>query len=193
MELDIDIHIYEDLDIDIDDVVQTQKATFWHLTSPCFQTADWRRVSCECRPVSGSSREGICLCTTPTPAFPYRASHRSGGTQPLRLTPNLFHLGLVCNKMPFPTRPLQPSSLGRGPPPPGEEPLQWVTNQNLCQAMRQLVSLLKQADSMFGDLEVRGKGCLVNVVGRVLLCDGSNPCAQRETETLGLKGHRTQL
>lgn len=149
-------------------------------------------MSCECRPVSGSSREGICLCTTPTPAFPYRASHRSGGTQPSRLTPDLFpSLTGFCNKMPFPTRPLHPSSLGRSPPPLGEEPLQWVTNQNLCQAMRQLVSLLRQADSMFGDLEVRGEGCVVTVVGRVLLGDGSNPCAQRETEIPGFKGHRT--
>ena len=67
--------------------------------------------------------------------------------------------------MPFPTRPLQPPSLGKGPPPPGEDPLQWVTNQNLCQAMRQLVSLLKQADSVFGDLEVRGEGCVLTVLG----------------------------
>ena len=98
-----------------------------------------------------------------------------------------------CNKMPFPTRPLQPSSLGRGPLPPGEEPLQWVTNQNLCQAMRQLVSLLKQADSVFGDLEVRGEGCVMTVIGRVLFGDESNPCAQREAQTPGLKGRRTQL
>ena len=98
-----------------------------------------------------------------------------------------------CNKMPFPTRPLQPSSLGRGPLPPGEEPLQWVTNQNLCQAMRQLVSLLKQADSVFGDLEVRGEGCVVTVIGRVLFGDESNSCAQPENQTPGLKGRRTQL
>ena len=69
-----------------------------------------------------------------------------------------FASQVVCNKMPFPTRPLQPACLGRVPPPPGEDPLLWVSNHNLCQAMRQLVSLLKQADSLFADLEVIRKG-----------------------------------
>ena len=40
-----------------------------------------------------------------------------------------------------------------------------MSNQNLCQAMRQLVSLLKQADSLFADLEVRAeRGCVVMVI-----------------------------
>ena len=72
-----------------------------------------------------------------------------------------FAFQVVCNEMPFPTRPLQPVCLGRVPPPPGEDPLLWVSNHNLCQAMRQLVSLLKQADSLFADLEVRVEGGIV--------------------------------
>ena len=72
-----------------------------------------------------------------------------------------FTSQVVCSKMPFPTRPLQPACLGRVPPPPGEDPLLWVSNHNLCQAMRQLVSLLKQADSLFADLEVRAEGGIV--------------------------------
>ena len=151
----------------------------------CLKTADWRRALSvgQCQ----GQAEGICLCSTPT-SFPL--SRRSGGTQPSRLTPNLFP-GLVCNKMPFPTRPLQPPSLGKSPPPPGEDPLQWVTNQNLCQAMRQLVSLLKQADSVFGDLEVRGEGCVLTVLGWVLFCHGSSQCDPWAAQTPGFNDCRT--
>ena len=71
--------------------------------------------------------------------------------------------GLQQNAFPHATAPTPLS--WKGPASSWEDPLQWVTNQNLCQAMRQLVSLLKQADSVFGDLEVRGEGCVLTVLG----------------------------
>ena len=103
----------------------------------------------DCRDVSWRA-------TTPA-AFPYRATAVAAHAALAADTFDLFNFAfqVVCNKMPFPTRPLQPTSLGRVPPPPGEDPLLWLSNHNLCQAMRQLVSLLKQADSLFADLEVR--------------------------------------
>ena len=111
---------------------------------------------CECRqPVSGSSGGNLPVHDTQVGSFPLSRLRQWRDAALAADTQLLQQRGLVCNKMPFPTRPLQPSSLGRGALPPGEDPLQWMSNQNLCQAMRQLVSLLKQADSVFGDLEVR--------------------------------------
>ena len=155
------------------DFVKILIAIFWQNTSSCFQTADWQLAASvgQCQ----GQAEGICLCSAQCTVHSVHSVHDTRWLSPIapqavaRRSPCCSHpsplnriaiplLGLVCKKMPFPTRPIQPSSLGRGPPPPGEDPLQWMTNQNLCQAMRQLVSLLKQADSVFGDLEVSGEG-----------------------------------
>ena len=159
-------------------------AIFWQNTSSCFQTCY------ECRrPVSGSSEGNLPVHDTDwlSPIATQAVARRS----PCGWHPIASPAGLVCNKMPFPTRPLQPSSLGRGPPPAGEDPLQWMTNQSLCQAMRQLVSLLKQADSVFGDLEVRGEGCVLTVLGWVLFCHGSSQCDPWAAQTPGFNDCRT--
>ena len=56
--------------------------------------------------------------------------------------------------MPFAVRPITPTVLSAGPVPEhvGNE-FDCVTNYTLAQAMRQMASLLKQADDIFGDLE----------------------------------------
>ena len=56
--------------------------------------------------------------------------------------------------MPFPVYPITPTSLSRSvvSDSSGEE-FTCVANNTLAQAMRQMVSLLKHADDIFGDLE----------------------------------------
>ena len=56
--------------------------------------------------------------------------------------------------MPFPVHPISPTSLSRAVvcDTSGEE-FTCVANNTLAQAMRQMVSLLKQANDIFGDLE----------------------------------------
>ena len=56
--------------------------------------------------------------------------------------------------MPFAVRPITPTALSLGPVPEniGNE-FDCVMNHTLAQAMRQMVSLLKQADDIFCDLE----------------------------------------
>ena len=57
--------------------------------------------------------------------------------------------------MPFVQRQVDPVHLaGRKIPESIENPLECVSNQTLCDAMRQLASLLKHADTMFSDLEL---------------------------------------
>ena len=128
--------------------------------STCIEDTCCRDVENTCRDVEivemyRGARQLLLL----SPIAPRQCRHAALAAD----TFDLFNFAsqVVCNKMPFPTRPLQPASLGRVPPPPGEDPLLWVSNQNLCQAMRQLVSLLKQADSLFADLEVRVEGGIV--------------------------------
>ena len=128
--------------------------------STCIKDTCCRDVENTCRDVEivemyRGARQLLLL----SPIAPRQCRHAALAAD----TFDLFNFAsqVVCNKMPFPTRPLQPASLGRVPPPPGEDPLLWVSNQNLCQAMRQLVSLLKQADSLFADLEVRVEGGIV--------------------------------
>ena len=56
--------------------------------------------------------------------------------------------------MPFVQRQVYPVNLAGRPVPTNiENPFECVSNQTLCDAMRQLASLLKHSDTMFSDLE----------------------------------------
>ena len=58
--------------------------------------------------------------------------------------------------MPFPVHLITPTSLSRAPVPDiGGNEFDSVANHTLTQAMRQMVSLLKQADDIFGGLEAQ--------------------------------------
>ena len=80
----------------------------------------------------------------------------------------------LSDNMPFVQRQVYPVHLaGREIPESVENPLECVSNQTLCDAMRQLASLLKHADTMFSDLELN--------------------CGQISTRTLKLKDRLTVL